>query len=58
METSLSGDSKPSSFAILFDKEMKQDIHIMKNRVQHLYEDMWENTKIQEHLVAMKKEKQ
>ena len=48
METSLASDSKPSSFARLFCKEMKQDLYIMKYMVQQLYEDMWENTKLQE----------
>ena len=47
-ETLLSGDYKPSSFARIFDKEMKQDFHIMKDMVQQLYEDMWENNKLQE----------
>ena len=58
METSLSGDSKPSSFARLFDKEMKQDLYIMNDMVQKLYEDVKENIKLQEQLVVMKKEKQ
>ena len=58
METSLSGDSKPSSFARLIDKEMLQDFHIMKDMVKKLYEDVRESTKLQEQLVAIKKEKQ
>ena len=37
---------------------MKQEFHIMKNMVQNMYEDVRENTKLQEQLVAMNKEKQ
>ena len=57
MKTSSSDVSKSSSFARLFDKEMKQDFHIMKDMVQKLYEDVRENTKIKEQLVSMKKDK-
>ena len=58
METSLSGDSKPSSFARLFDKEMKQDFYILKDMVQSLYEDGKESTRLHEKFVAMKQAKE
>ena len=55
MATSLSGDSKPSSFARIFYKEMVQDIYIMKDMVQNPYEDVRKKNKLQEQLVAMNK---
>ena len=54
MRTSSSEDSKSSSFARLFDKEMKQDLYILKDMVQSLYEDRRESNRLHKKLVAMK----
>ena len=56
--TSSSEVYKSSSFAILFDKEMKRDFYILKDMVQILYEDVRESTRLHEQLVSMKQEKQ
>ena len=53
--TSLESEvSKSSSFARLFDKEMKQDFYILKDMAQSMYEDVRESTRLHEKLVAMK----
>ena len=57
MTTSSSEVSK-SSFARLFDEEMKRDFYILKDMVQILYEYGRESTRIHEKLVAMKQEKE
>ncbi len=54
MEASTSDVSNPSSLARFFDEEMLKDLIIMRDMVQHLYEDRKENTLIQEQLMAMK----
>ena len=50
--------SKSSSFKIFFDEDMKQDFYILKDRVQILFEDRKESTRLCDKLVAMKQEKE
>ena len=50
--------SNSSSFARLFDEEMLQELIIMRDMVQDMYEDRKENTILQDDLMVMKDEKQ
>ena len=58
MEEALSIDSSPtSSKSKLFDKEMFNALLTMKDMVQELWKDREESIVLQEHLMAMKEEK-
>ena len=48
MAASTSDVSNPSSLARLFDEEMLQELIIMRDMVQEMYEDRKENTLLQE----------
>lgn len=57
MEDSTSDVSNPSSLVILFDKEVLQELIIMRDMVQEMNEDRKENTILQDELMEMKEKK-
>ena len=58
MAASLCAVSSQSSLARIFDNEMLQNLYIMNDMVQEMYEDKKERNIIREKLIKMKEEKQ